>query len=46
MANQVLAEREEMLRQITGPVADPETGEMIYPAQFKNTPVITIILRR
>ncbi|MBP6977469.1 MAG: hypothetical protein PHD61_06440 [Bacteroidales bacterium] len=39
-------QREEMLRHITQPVADPDTGEMIYPAQFKITPVITITLPR
>ncbi len=39
-------QREEMLRHITQPVADPDTGEMIYPAQFKITPVITINLPR
>ncbi|MDD5508428.1 MAG: hypothetical protein PHD25_08895 [Bacteroidales bacterium] len=39
-------QREEMLKHITQPVADPETGEMIYPAQFKITPVITISLPR
>ncbi len=39
-------QREEMLKHITQPVADPETGEMIYPAQFKITPVITITLPR
>ncbi len=39
-------QREEMLKQITQPVADPDTGEIIYPAQFKITPVITITLPR
>ena len=39
-------EREEMLRHITGPLADPESGEMIYPAQFKIIPIITTTLPR
>ncbi|MBP6979167.1 MAG: hypothetical protein PHD61_06805 [Bacteroidales bacterium] len=41
-----IQQREEMFRHIIQPVADPETGEMIYPAQFKITPVITINLPR
>ncbi len=39
-------QREEMLKHITSPLADPDTGEIIYPAQFKITPVITITLPR
>ncbi len=39
-------EREEMLKHLSSPLADPETGEMIYSAQFKITPVITITLPR
>jgi hypothetical protein len=39
-------EREEMLKHISSPLADPDTGEMIYPAQFKISPVITITLSR
>lgn len=37
---------EETLKHLSDPVADPETGEMIYPAQFKVTPFITITLPR
>lgn len=37
-------QREEMLKHLSSPLADPETGEMIYPAQFKVTPFITISL--
>lgn len=39
-------EREELLKHISSPLANPETGEMIYPVQFKVTPVITITLPR
>ncbi len=39
-------QREKMLKHIIQAVVDPETGEMIYPAQFKITPVITINLPR
>lgn len=34
-------EREEMLRHLSNPVADPDTGEMIHPAAFKVSPYIT-----
>jgi len=34
--------REEMLKNLSDPVADPETGEMLYPAPFKTTQVISI----
>ena len=36
--------REEMLKSLTDPVADPETGEMIYPANHKTSTVLTIKL--
>ena len=36
--------REELLKYLSAPLADPETGEMIFPAQFKVTPVISITL--
>jgi len=39
-------QREEMLKHLSSPLADKDTGEMIYPAQFKVTPVITITLPR
>ena len=39
-------QREEMLKHLSDPVADPETGEMIFPAQFKTTSVISIFLPR
>ena len=38
--------REELLKHLSAPLADPETGEMIFPAQFKVTPIITITLPR
>ncbi|MFO7613550.1 MAG: hypothetical protein R6W71_02820, partial [Bacteroidales bacterium] len=38
--------REELLKYLSAPLADPETGLMIYPAQFKVTPVISITLPR
>ena len=39
-------QREEMLKHLSDPVADPETGEMIFPAQVKITSVISIFLPR
>ena len=39
-------QREEMLKHLSDPVADPETGEMIFPAQSKITSVISIFLPR
>lgn len=39
-------QREELLKHLSAPVADPDTGEMIYPAQSKVTPVISITLPR
>jgi len=36
--------REEMLKNLSDAVADPETGEMLYPAPFKTTSVISISL--
>jgi hypothetical protein len=36
--------REELLKHITTPMADADTGEMIYPAQFKITSIISITL--
>ena len=44
--NRSLKQREELLKYLTAPLADTETGEMINPAQFKITPVITITLPR
>ena len=44
--DKIKKEREEMLKHSTQPVADPDTGEMIYPAQFKVTPIINITLPR
>ena len=37
-------EREEMMKHITSPMADADTGEMIYPAQFKITSIISVTL--
>jgi len=37
-------QREEMLKHLFESVADPETGEMLFPAPFKTTPVISISL--
>ncbi len=37
-------QREEMLEHLQAPVADPETGEMIMPAQFKTTQVLSVML--
>ncbi|MBP6978228.1 MAG: hypothetical protein PHD61_02255 [Bacteroidales bacterium] len=37
-------QREEMLKHLQTPVADPETGEMIYPAKFKSTQVLSVTL--
>lgn len=39
-------QREEMLKYLSAPVADPETGEMIMPAQFKTTQVLSVTLSR
>jgi len=36
--------REEMLKNLSEAVADPETGEMLYPAPCKTTSVISISL--
>jgi len=36
--------REEMLKNLSEAVADPDTGEMLYPAPFKTTSVISIAL--
>ena len=38
--------REEMLKHLSDPVADPDTGEMIFPAQSKITSVISVSLPR
>lgn len=39
-------ERETFLKAITKPVADSETGEMIYPAPYSSTDVVTVTLKR
>ncbi len=36
--------REEMLKHLQAGVADPNTGEMIYPAKFKSTQVLSVTL--
>jgi hypothetical protein len=38
--------REEMLKHLSAPVADPETGEMIMPAVSKTTQVLSVTLAR
>ncbi len=37
-------QREEMLKHLQAPVADPETGEMIYPARYKAIQVLSVTL--
>ncbi|MBP6979035.1 MAG: hypothetical protein PHD61_11365 [Bacteroidales bacterium] len=37
-------QREEMLKHLQSPVADPNTGEMIYPARYKATQVLSVTL--
>ncbi|MDD5694310.1 MAG: hypothetical protein PHD61_03285 [Bacteroidales bacterium] len=37
-------QREEMLKHLQSPVADPNIGEMIYPARFKSTQVLSVTL--
>jgi hypothetical protein len=42
--NKELKQREELLKHFSDPLADPETGETIYPPQLKVTSIITISL--
>lgn len=42
--NRSLKQREELLKYLTAPLADTETGEIINPVPFKVTTVITITL--
>ncbi len=42
--NRSLKQREELLKYLTSPMADAETGELITPIPFKTTPIITISL--
>ncbi|HOW26023.1 MAG TPA: hypothetical protein PK711_10170 [Bacteroidales bacterium] len=42
--DRVKKEREEMLKHLQAPVADPETGEMILPAKLKTTQVLSVTL--
>ena len=37
-------QREVMLKHLSEPVADPDSGEMLFPAPFKTTSVISISL--
>lgn len=39
-----LKQREELLKYLTSPMADTETGELINPIPFKTTSIITISL--
>ena len=41
-----LKEREKMLRSITSPVVDPETGEMVHPAPRISTTTFKISLKK
>lgn len=41
-----IKDREQMLRNLSQPVADPETGEMIQPAMFTVTPYRAIYLEK
>lgn len=41
-----LKEREKMLRSITSPVVDPETGEMVHPAPRVSTTTFKISLKK
>jgi hypothetical protein len=42
--NRSLKQREDLLKYLTAPLADTETGEIINPPLYKVTPVITITL--
>ena len=42
--NRSLKQREELLKYLTSPLADTETGEIIKPVPFKTTSVIMISL--
>jgi len=42
--NRSLKQREELLKYLTTPLADTETGEIINPVPFKVTSVITVAL--
>lgn len=44
LINRSLKQREELLKYLTAPLADTETGEIINPVPFKVTSVITITL--
>jgi hypothetical protein len=44
--DQAKKERENMLKNLSQPVADPDSGEMVYPAAFKVTQVLTVTLPR
>ena len=44
--NRSLKQREELLKYLTTPLADTETGEIINPVLYKITSVITIALPR
>lgn len=44
--NRSLKQREELLKYLTTPLADTETGEIINPVPYKITSVITITLAK
>ena len=41
-----LKEREKLLRSITSPVVDPETGEIVHPAPRVSTTTFKISLKK
>ena len=44
--NRSLKQREELLKYLTAPLADTETGEIINPVPYKITTVITMTLSK
>lgn len=44
--NRSLKQREELLKYLTAPLADTETGEIINPVPFKVSSVISIVLAK
>jgi hypothetical protein len=40
-----IKERQDMLKSISKPIADPDTGEIIYPALRKQTEYLTVKLK-
>ncbi len=44
--NRSLKQREELLKYLTSPLADTETGDIINPVPYKTANIITISLRK